>query len=104
MQQVWTFTAPASYDILEVLLLGVTVFGRPSASFSADLSHTGHFYLDPITPGATYTTASGNLYLTPPLADVPEPATALLRLVAAPALAFMRRRRGTGPVDPQSCA
>lgn len=93
VQQVWTFNAPASYDILEVLLLGVNVFGRPSASFSADLGHTGHFYLDPITPGATYTTASGNLYLTPPLAAVPEPATATLLLALVPVFAFAARRK-----------
>ena len=93
VQQVWTFSNPATYDIGEVFALGISVFGRPSASFSADLSHTAHFYLDPITPGATYTTASGNLYLTPTVAAVPEPATTALLLAALPALALAARRK-----------
>ena len=74
--QVWTFSSPASFILDEQLILSVEVSAyAASASFAADLSHTGHFYLDPITPGATYTTASGNLYNTP---AVPEPDSWLL--------------------------
>lgn len=35
---------------------------------SLDASHTVHFYLDPVTPGATYTSASGLTYFTPAVA------------------------------------
>ncbi|MHB8745073.1 MAG: hypothetical protein ACYC7I_00900 [Gammaproteobacteria bacterium] len=74
VQQVWTFTGPASFDLVEELILSMSLRGQSnSPSFSGDLTHTGHFYLDPITPGATYTTASGNLYLSPNVGAVPIP-------------------------------
>ena len=92
-QAVWTFDAPVQFEITEVLLVGINVRGRPSASFSADFSHTGHFYLDPITPGATYTTASGNFYFSPNVPGVPEPATATMLLALVPVFAFAARRK-----------
>lgn len=95
-QAVWTFDAPVQFQITEVLLVGINVKGRPSASFSADFSHTGHFYLDPITPGATYTTASGNFYFSPNVPAVPEPASAWLVLTAIPACALAARRKLAG--------
>jgi hypothetical protein len=76
IQQIWTFSSPASFVLDEQLYLGVAVSAYAAgASFVADLSHTGHFYLDPITPDATYTTESGNLYYTPVVQAVPEPHT-----------------------------
>lgn len=46
--------------------------GGCSPSYTVDASHTANYYLDPVTPGVSYTTASGYTYFTP---SVPEPAT-----------------------------
>lgn|GEM_PF-4631735 len=91
VQKIWTFTGPSSFGLTEELILGVSVsaFGAV-ASFAGDLGHTGHFYLDPITPGAIYTTDSGNLYLAP----VPEPASWTLLAAGALAVASLAHVRG----------
>lgn len=95
VQQIWNFTGPASFGLTEELILGVHVSALGAvASFSGDLSHTGHFYLDPITPGATYTTDSGNLYLTP----VPLPSALwLITSALGGFIPFVRRRSSLAP-------
>jgi hypothetical protein len=56
-----------------------------------DASHTAQIFLDPITPGLTFVSATGHDYSFVP---VPEPAaTAALLLFATPVLARRRRRR-----------
>jgi hypothetical protein len=48
-----------------------------SASTAAVDPPSSVFYIDSLTPGASYTTASGNTYFTP-ASGVPEPGTLLL--------------------------
>jgi hypothetical protein len=49
-----------------------------------------NFYIDPITPGLTYTTGSGASYLSP--TSVPEPGTLSLLVVGLGGLLFSRHR------------
>ncbi|HUO07718.1 MAG TPA: hypothetical protein VM008_05430 [Phycisphaerae bacterium] len=60
---------------------------RPSGYALADAGNTAFFNLDPLTPGATYTTDSGLSYLSP----APEPAS--LATLALAALPLLRRTR-----------
>lgn len=77
VQETLTFAMAVSMDLVEQFILTVQVLGAPAASFTADFSHTGHLFIDPFSAGASYTTASGNLFLTlsTPVAAVPEPTT-----------------------------
>jgi len=59
------------------------------ASAAADVWNTASFYLDVVTPGVYYTTASGTNYSTP----VPAPSTLLLLISGLPGLAMVRRFR-----------
>lgn len=76
-QRTLTFATATSMDMTEQLILEVQAFGFPSSAFSADFSHSGHLFIDPVSAGASYTTASGNLFLSPsaPVTSVPEPAS-----------------------------
>ena len=95
IQQVWTYTGPSAFNLDEQLYLSseVDVNESASATFVSDLSHTGHFYLDPITPGATYTTASGRTYFTPSAAAVAEAGSWGLYCSGVLALAACAARR-----------
>ncbi len=97
IQEVWTYTGPSSFTIDEQLYLSAQVDANEgtSARFVADLSHTGHFYLDPITPGATYTTASGRTYFMPSTAAVPESSSWALYCSGLLAVGTLIRRRQT---------
>ena len=60
-----------------------------------DLSHTAAYHIVPVTPGTTFTAASGHNYLAAP---VPEMSTAVLMLAALPfaGWAHARRRQSRG--------
>jgi len=65
------------------------LFGSESAT--ADASDTGSSYITVLTPGASYTTASGVGYGAP--SAVPEPKSVWLVLAAIAAICFKGRRR-----------
>jgi len=66
---------------------------NPSLS-SIDASHTANIFVNPITSGVSYATASGVMYLTPASA-VPEPSTILLLASGlAGLLGYGWRRKG----------
>jgi hypothetical protein len=64
--------------------------GGCSPTYTVDSSHTANYYLDAITPGVSYTTASGYTYFTP---AVPEPSSFLLFGSGALGLAQLLRRK-----------
>jgi hypothetical protein len=64
--------------------------GPYSQSYSMQATST-MVYLDPITPGASYSSDSGHSYASPALSDVPEPSTLALIAVGG-GLLFLRRR------------
>ena len=86
------------------LALGLTFNGQVNdqaaafgAAFSAlaDASDTANDYIDVLTPGAKYTTASGINYESPPKAPAPEPTVLWLIPGELAGLAlFVRHRRG----------
>lgn len=55
-----------------------------------DLSHTAAYFIVPVTPGTTFTAASGHDYLAAP---VPEASTAALMLAALPFVGWAHARR-----------
>lgn len=65
--------------------------GFADAVGTIDATHSLHIYLDPVTPGASYTTASGFDYRTP-ASSVPDSANTLV-LAALSSLGFMLFRR-----------
>lgn len=88
-QQV-TLMAGDQVDItafLELSLLGWSVDGV-SVSATVDAFNTGTFNLDPVTPGASYTTQSGVSYMSP----VPVPPAFWLLGSALGLLGWMRRK------------
>ena len=67
-------------------------FTNYGSEVKANFQDTINFYVQPLTPGASYTSASGTSYLPPVLQSVPEPSTAALLLVAAAGLLLAVRR------------
>lgn len=70
-----------------------------SGSFTANFSNTAELYFEILTPGASYTSASGTVYRSAPswATPVPEPATYLLTLAGLAGVmltATARRRTG----------
>lgn len=70
-----------------------------SGSFTADFSNTAELFFEILTPGASYTSASGTVYRSAPswATPVPEPATYLLMLAGLAGVvltATARRRTG----------
>jgi len=63
--------------------------GCANAFAQLDAGHTGKLFLDPITTGASYTTASGTTYFSP----VPEPSTILFLGFGLVGLAAWRWKR-----------
>lgn len=85
-----TFTATTGqvFSVAESLMVSIDPgVGAPSGatvSVLVDASHTGTFKLDPLTAGATYTTASGRSYLSevpnqPPVANAGSSQTVSIR-------------------------
>lgn len=74
--------------------------GSASAAAQVVANNTMSFRIDPITPGASYSTASGVSYLTNPLPAVPEPSEYLLLLAGLGlVVAVARRRAVVAPAD-----
>jgi hypothetical protein len=69
---------------------------RPNAT--ADLSNTGHLYIDVVTPGGKLTFASGHNYSSSPVAATPLPPSFVLMLSALGGFGLLaaRRRRTLG--------
>lgn len=65
-----------------------------NASFSADASHTAEVFFEILTPGASYTSASGSVYRSEPswATPVPEPATCLLMLAGLAGVMLTARK------------
>ncbi len=57
----------------------------------ADAAHTSKFFVDSLTPGASYTSASGVSYLEPAASSVPEPHTFGMIVLASVGLLILRR-------------
>ena len=99
---VLTVTAGSSRTLDFSLELGSTMYvivGQAEfAQAFADASNTATFWLDPITPGSSYTASSGNTYFTP-TATAPEPAAFVL---FAPALFMLYRRSRLCRPSPRS--
>jgi PEP-CTERM motif len=75
-------------------VVGQLGLNQKIGSFTADFFHTGHGYIDILTPGASYTSASGTSYLSP--AAAPEPTTLSLLAFGGIATALARRKRKAG--------
>jgi len=63
-----------------------------SASFSLDVSRTSEFFIEVLTPDATYESASGVLYRTAPSWQIPEPGTHALVLVGLTLIGLATKR------------
>lgn len=66
-------TSGANLQLVESLFgsLSINLNGFPSSSGTIDASDTSEAFIDVLTPGATYTTASGVTYAS--IASIPEP-------------------------------
>lgn len=104
-------SAPASQTVTGILTLaggtsiqlGEYLWSRDFASQATDASaqfnaaDTGFFTLVPITPGASFTTASGLTYAaSPDVGEVPEPATWAMLILGIGMVGFAARRRRDG--------
>ena len=97
------FTVPGGtqFTFMESIVAGVTNLGftgpaqniRPDGTGAAgvDFAHGVLFFLDPVTPGGSYSTASGGTYFTP-LVGAPEPASWAL-VLAGTTFIFIRAIR-----------
>ena len=85
-------TAGSALDLSVELEGGASAVSDGSGSYfaTADASDTANTYITVLTPGATYTTASGATYTAP---AVPEPASFWLLAMALPALGVRARHR-----------
>jgi hypothetical protein len=87
----WT-TKVGAKDQPFLLSLFLDATGGPGDIALIDATDTVQFFLDPVTPGVSYLTASGASYLTPTdTTSTPEPAALLLTGSGLLAAAFARR-------------
>jgi len=85
-----------TYNVRQELYAQAYVQGMLAASATSNYWSTLHFYLDPLTAGASYTTASGTDYRSVAAVPVPEPGAFALFGTGITGLLGLKRRGAAG--------